>query len=265
MKIRLNKCIINYTERGLPQGIPVVFVHGFPFDHTMWEPQMKALPNHFRAITYDVRGHGGSDVGDGQYTIEFFVDDLIALLDHLVIEKAILCGLSMGGYIALRAYERHPMRFKALVLCDTRSEADTNEGRIKRSATLKTVKTDGVGVFADEFVKAIFDPETFQTHPETVESIKRTIRSTSPIGISGAALALAARTDTTGVLSKIQVPTLILVGEHDKLAPPSASETMQRQITGSELQMIRKAGHMSNLENAPEFNKHLIDFLNRMT
>lgn len=264
MKIRLNKCTINYTERGLPQGTPVVFVHGFPFDHTMWEPQMKALPNHFRAITYDVRGHGGSDVGDGQYTIEFFVDDLIALLDHLVIEKTILCGLSMGGYIALRAYERHPMRFKALVLCDTKSEADTNEGKIKRSATLKTVKTDGVGVFADEFVKAIFDPETFQTHPEIVDSIKRTIRSTSPIGISGAALALATRTDTTGVLSKIQVPTLILVGEHDKLTPPSASEAMQRQIAGSELQMIRHAGHMSNLENAPEFNKHLIDFLNRM-
>ncbi len=225
---------------------------------------MMALPNHFRAITYDVRGHGGSDVGDGQYTIEFFVDDLISLLDHLVIEKAVLCGLSMGGYIALRAYERHPERFKALVLCDTKSEADTNEGKIKRSATLKTVKTEGVGVFAEEFVKTIFDPETCQTHPEIVESIKHTIRSTSPIGICGAVLALATRTDTTGVLSKIQVPTLILVGEHDKLTPPSDSEALQRQIAGSQLQTIRKAGHMSNLENAPEFNKHLIDFLNRL-
>ena len=173
MKITLNNCTINYAERGLPQGNPVVFVHGFPFDHTMWEPQMMALPNHFRAITYDVRGHGGSDVGDGQYTIEFFVDDLISLLDHLVIEKAVLCGLSMGGYIALRGYERHPERFKALVLCDTKSEADTNEGKIKRSATLKTVKTEGVGVFAEEFVKTIFDPETCQTHPEIVESIKQ--------------------------------------------------------------------------------------------
>jgi 3-oxoadipate enol-lactonase len=264
MKIKLNNHTINYTERGLPQGMPVVFVHGFPFDHTMWEPQMKALPNHFRAITYDVRGHGGSDVGDGQYTIEFFVDDLIALLDHLVIEKAVLCGLSMGGYVALRAYERHPDRWKALILCDTKSEADTNEAKIKRSATLKTVKTDGVGVFADDFVKAIFASETFQTHPEVIESIKRTIRSNSPIGISGAALALATRTDTTGVLSKIQVPTLILVGEHDKLTPPSASEAMQKQIAGSELHIIRQAGHMSNLENAVEFDKHLIGFLNRM-
>ena len=265
MKIKLNNCTINYTERGLPQGTPVIFVHGFPFDHTMWEPQMKSLPNHFRAITYDVRGHGGSDVADGQYTIEFFVDDLIALLDHLVIAQAVLCGLSMGGYIALRAYERYPQRFKALVLCDTKSEPDTNEGKVKRSATLKTVKSEGVGVFADEFVKAIFAPETFQTLPEVIESIKSTIRSNSPIGISGAALALAMRTDTSGLLSKIQVPTLILVGEHDKLTPPSASEALQRQITGSELHIIRQAGHMSNLENAPAFNKHLIDFLNRMT
>jgi 3-oxoadipate enol-lactonase len=264
MKIRLNNCTINYTERGLPQGTPVLFVHGFPFDHTMWEPQMKALPNHFRAITYDVRGHGGSDVGDGQYTIEFFVDDLIALLDHLVIDKAIICGLSMGGYIALRAYERHPGRFKALVLCDTKSEADTNEAKIKRSATLKSVKTDGVGVFANEFVTAIFAPETFQSHPEIIESIKRTIRANSPLGISGAALALATRTDTTGILANIQVPTLILVGEYDKLTPPSASEAMQKQIPGSELHIIRRAGHMSNLENAAEFDKYLIDFLNRM-
>jgi 3-oxoadipate enol-lactonase len=264
MKIKLNDHTINYAERGLPQGMPVVFVHGFPFDHTMWEPQMKALPNHFRAITYDVRGHGASDVGDGQYTIEFFVDDLVALLDHLVIDKAVFCGLSMGGYIVLRAYERYPERFKALVLCDTKSEADNNEGKIKRSATLKTLKTEGVGVFADEFVKAIFAPESFQTHPEVIESTKRTIRANSPIGISGAALALATRTDTTGVLSKIQVPTLILVGEHDKLTPPSASEAMQRQITGSEIQIIRHAGHMSNLENASEFDKHLIDFLTRM-
>jgi 3-oxoadipate enol-lactonase len=264
MKIKLNGLTMNYAERGLPQGTPVVFIHGFPFDHSMWDPQMKALPNHFRAITYDVRGHGMSDVGDGQYTIEFFVDDLIALLDHLVIDKAIFCGLSMGGYIALRAYERHPGRFKALVLCDTKSEADTNDGKIKRSATLKTVKTEGVGVFASEFVKIIFAPQTFQAQPDVIDSIKSTIVANSPLGISGAALALATRTDTTGVLSKIAVPTLILVGEDDHLTPPSASQAMQRQIAGSELHIIHQAGHMSNLENAPEFNKHLIDFLNRM-
>lgn len=264
MKIRLNNNTINYTERGLPQGVPVVFIHGFPFNHTMWEPQMKALPNHFRAITYDVRGHGESDVGDGQYTIELFVDDLLALLDHLVIDQVILCGLSMGGYIALRAQERHPERIKALVLCDTKSEADTNEGRIKRSATVKSIKTSGVGPFADEFVKSIFAPQTFQTQPEVIETVKAAIRGNSPIGICGTLLALACRTDTTASISTIKVPTLILVGEHDTLTPPSASEAMQRLIPKSELHILPQAAHMSNLESAPDFNKYLIEFLNRV-
>ena len=263
MKIRLNGTTINYTERGLPQGTPVVFIHGFPLNHTMWEPQMKALPNHFRAITYDIRGHGESDISDGQYTIEFFVDDLLSLLDHLVIDRAIICGLSMGGYIALRAYERSPERFKALVLCDTKSEADTNEGKLKRSAIVRNVKANGNGPFADEFAAAILAPQTFQTHPEIVESIKRMIRANSPIGIAGASLALGCRTDTTGVLSAVKVPTLILVGEHDKLTPPAVSESMHKQIAHSELHVIPYAAHMSNLENAPAFDTYLIEFLSR--
>jgi 3-oxoadipate enol-lactonase len=264
MKIKLNGITTNYTERGLPQGTPVVFIHGFPFDHTMWEPQMMALPNHFRAITYDLRGLGASDVGDGQYTIEFYVDDLIALLDHLVIEKAVVCGLSMGGYIALRAYERHADRFRALVLCDTKSEADSNEAKLKRSSTLRTIKSEGVAVFAEDFVKAIFAPQTFQARPEIISSIKQTMCFNSPLGICGAALALATRTDTSEVLSTITVPTQIIVGEHDKLTPPSVSESMKKQIPGADLHIIHEAAHMSNLENAPDFNKCLIDFLNKV-
>ena len=264
MKIKLDNTTMNYTERGLPQGAPIVFIHGFPFNHMMWEPQMKALPNHFRAITYDLRGHGESDVGDGQYTIEFFVDDLIALLDHLVVDRAVLCGLSMGGYVALRAIERHPDRVRALVLCDTRSEADPNEGKIKRSATVKSIKTNGVAAFADDFVKLIFAPQTFETNPQAVEMIKNSIKANSSLGICGAALALACRTDTTGVLPAIGVPTLILVGEHDKLTPPAASQAMHEKIRGSDLQILPGAAHMSNLENPADFNRFLIEFLNKL-
>jgi 3-oxoadipate enol-lactonase len=264
MKISINQHTMNYLERGLPQGVPIVFIHGFPFNHMMWDPQMKALPNHYRAITYDIRGHGESAVGDGQYSIEFFVDDLLGLLDHLVIDKAILCGLSMGGYIALRAYERFPERIRALVLCDTKSEADTNEGKVKRSGTARSVKMAGVAPFADDFVKLVFAPQSFQTHPDAVEAIKTARRGNSPIGIAGAALALGLRTDTTAVLHQIKVPTLVLVGEHDVLTPPVASEALQRQIPNAELHVIPAAGHMSNLENPAEFNRYLIDFLNRL-
>ena len=264
MKIRVNNVTLNYTERGLPQGSPVVFIHGFPFSHSAWEPQMKALPHHFRAITYDVRGHGESEVGDGQYSIEFFVDDLIALMDHLVISRAVLCGLSMGGYIALRAIERHPERVSALILCDTRSEADTDEGKVKRSATVLAVKTKGVAAFAEDFVKLVFAEETFETNPLLIASIKEMIEANPPLGICGTALALAGRTDTTKALASIKVPTLIIVGEHDRLTPPDAARAMQTRIAGSELQIIPHAAHLSNLENSAEFNKHLVGFLYRL-
>lgn len=264
MKIRINNIQMNYAERGLPQGLPVVFIHGFPFNHSMWEPQMKALPNHIRAITYDVRGHGESDVADGQYTLEFFVDDLIGLLDHLVIPQAVLCGLSMGGYIALRAVERRPDRIKGLVLCDTRSETDPNEGKIKRSATIKAIKYDGVAPFAENFVKAVFAEKTFQANPAAVEMIKSSIMSNSPIGICGTALALACRTDTTNSLAQINVPTLIMVGELDKLTPLEAAHSLHEKIPHSQLRIIPQAAHMSNLENPAEFNKHLIEFLNKL-
>jgi 3-oxoadipate enol-lactonase len=264
MKIRVNTVTLNYTERGLPQGSPIVFIHGFPFNHSMWEPQMKALPNHFRAITYDVRGHGESDVGDGQYSIEFFVDDLIALMNHLVIDRAVLCGLSMGGYIALRAIERRPERICGLILCDTRSEADSDEGKVKRSATIQSVKTKGVAPFAEEFVKLVCAAETFDTNPPLIALVKGMIEANPPLGICGTALALAARTDTTKGLASIKVPTLIIVGEHDKLTPPDAAQAMQNKIAGSELQIIPHAAHLSNLENSVEFNKRLVGFLHRL-
>jgi 3-oxoadipate enol-lactonase len=264
MKITLNGIQINYTERGLPQGLPVVFLHGFPFNHTTWEPQMKALPNNIRAISFDIRGHGESDVAEGQYTIELFVDDLIALLDHLVIEKAVVCGLSMGGYIALRGIERHPERFRALILCDTRSEPDPDEAKIKRSATIRAIRKDGVPTFAGAFLKAVFAERSFQAAPQAVEAVRTAIIANSPVGICGTAIALAARTDTTRSLPAINVPTLILVGELDALTPPAASRTMHEAIAGSELHIIPHAAHMSNLENSPEFNKHLLTFLNRI-
>jgi 3-oxoadipate enol-lactonase len=261
MKIKINGMTMNYVERGTPGGTPIVFVHGFPFSLETWEPQMRALPNHFRAIAYDVRGHGQSDVGDGQYSIEFFVDDLIALLDHLVIKRTIICGLSMGGYIALRAVERHPERFHGLILCDTKSEPDSDESRVKRAATLKLVKTNGVDEFAEGFVKGEFAETTFRDNPGIVEKVRSIIKGSSPIGIGGTLLALACRTDTTPVLSKLAVPTLILCGEHDVLTPPKDAEFMHSRVKDSILHLIPKAAHLSNMENTSVFNEKLLLFL----
>ena len=263
MKTLINDIVINYIKHGSSQGLPLVFIHGFPFNHKMWEPQMRELPNDIHAIAYDVRGHGSSDIGDGQFTIELFVDDLIDLLDHLGIEKAVLCGLSMGGYIALRAIERYPKRIKGLVLCDTKSETDTNEEKIKRTSSIITVKSAGVSAFAEEFVKAVFWPKTFEKNPGAIKFIKELICANSTLGICGTLLALASCTDTTQSLSSINVPTCIIVGEHDLRTPPSCAQRMHKAIAGSELHILSNAGHMSNLENPKDFNENLIAFLKK--
>lgn len=264
MKIKVNDLTMNYVERGTPGGIPILFVHGFPFNLEMWEPQMRALPNHFRAIAYDIRGHGQSDVGDGQYSIEFFVDDLIALLDHLVVSKTIICGLSMGGYIALRAIERHPDRFNGIVLCDTKSEPDSNESKVKRAVSLKSLKTNGIQQFADGFVKSVLAETTLRSNQSVVQKVKAMIEANSPIGIGGTILALACRTDTTATLSKLSIPTLLLCGEHDALTPPGDAEFMHQRIKGSELHIIPDAAHLSNMENPTFFSDKLVSFLKTM-
>jgi 3-oxoadipate enol-lactonase len=263
MKILINDITINYIKHGSSHGLPVVFIHGFPFSYKMWEPQMRELSNDIHAIAYDVRGHGSSDVGDGQFTIELFVDDLIVLLNHLDIEKAVLCGLSMGGYIALRAIERYPNRIKGLVLCDTKSESDTNEEKIKRTNSIKTVKSAGVSAFAENFVKGIFCMKTFEKNPGAIEFIKELICANSTLGICGTFLALASRTDTIQSLSSIDVPTCIIVGEYDLLTPPSSAQGMHKAIAGSELHILSNAGHMSNLENTKDFNENLVAFLKK--
>ena len=243
----------------------MVLIHGFPFSSEMWKGQTQVLQTNkkdLRIITYDLRGHGQSGVGDGQYSIELFVDDLIALLDHLKITKTILCGFSMGGYIALRAIERNPDRFSALVLCDTMSAADSNEAKIRRANSIKLVKKEGVGRFAEGFLKAVFAPQTFETQPDIIDEIRMNVLTNPPLGICGALLAMAGRTDTTNAFSRINVPTLILVGEHDGVTPPSAAKSMQDRIPNSELYLIKDAAHMSNLENPRMFNEHLTKFLN---
>jgi pimeloyl-ACP methyl ester carboxylesterase len=254
---------INYIDHNQSQGLSVVFIHGFPFNLEMWKPQLSAFSNAIRFIAYDVRGHGASSIGDGQYTIELFVDDLIALLGYLNIKKTVLCGLSMGGYIALRAYEKHPDRISGLILCDTKSEPDTNEAKIKRAASIKEIKESGVAVYADNFVKSIFWEKTFDKNPEIVKAIKQMICNNSPIGICGTLLALASRTDTTQALSFINIPTCIMVGEYDKLISLSNAQAMHKAIIGSELHILPEAGHMSNLENDLEFNKRISSFLKK--
>ncbi len=261
MKASLNGHDIGYDEQGPRSGNPVLFVHGFPFNRSMWAPQLAALPTGLRAVAYDVRGHGESAVGAGQYSLEFFVDDILALLDHLEIDRTVVCGLSMGGYIALRAVERHPERFGGLVLCDTKSAADSNEARVGRSGAVLALQSRGVDAFAEQFTAAVLAPQTLKSNPDLVQSVKAMITGNDPVGIAGTLLALAAHTDTTSALAHMDLPALVLVGEHDALTPPADAQALQQSLPRATLNIIPGAAHLSNLENSAEFNRRLLDYL----
>jgi len=169
--------------------------------------------------------------------------------------------LSMGGYIALRALQRNPDRFLGAALCNTRSETDTDEGRVGRAIAATKVKISGAADFADEFVKKVFCDQSRKNNPLAVHLIREIIAHTPPLSIAGTLLALAGRTDTTPSLEMIHVPTLILVGEYDVLTPPACSQSMHKRISGSALHIIPNAGHMSPLENPEIFNEKLLGFL----
>lgn len=265
MRLPVPGAAIDYETAGPRNGVPVLFVHGFPFSRAMWKPQVDLLKEDHYVVTYDVRGHGASEPGDGQYTVELFVDDLVALLDRLHLKSVAAVGLSMGGYILLRAVERHPERFRALVLCDTRSEADGNEGKVKRARQAADVREKGLASFTEGFLKAVFAGTTFEERPDVVEAVRAMVNATAPAAVAGTLIALAGRTDSTPSLFRIPVPTLIMVGREDSITPPSAAQAMKDKIPGAELRVIPRAGHLSNLENPEEFNRHLADFLRTIT
>lgn len=261
IKITVNNISLSYIDEG-PENAPVIiFIHGFPFNKEMWDMQLAALNEKFRVIAYDVRGHGNSWCGTDDFSIELFVKDLLALMDKLEIEKTTLCGLSMGGYIALNAIENHPHRFDSLILCDTSCAADSPEAKEKRMKAIEIILENGVEKFADDSIKNFFAHESFITKKEVIAEVREIMINTTEKSIIKTLLALSRRLETCSTLWKIKVPVLILVGEEDKITPPEAAQFMYEEINGSVISVITNAGHLSNVENPDQFNEQLTRFL----
>ena len=258
-QIDIQGSTISYVAEG--EGLPVIFIHGFPFDKRMWERQIVSLKEQYRCIAYDVRGHGKSSGSSGEFSIAQFADDLVSFMDALGIDKAVVCGLSMGGYIALHAVEKYPSRILALALCDTQCKADTDEAREKRMRTIEFIKHDGLKKYADESVKSLFAPASLETKKQEVDLIRNTILASDPENVCKTLMALANRKNTCHVLSSLKIPVLILVGTEDKVTPLAAAQFMKEQYPAASLETIAAAGHVSNLENPEEFTSQLDIFL----
>lgn len=260
LSVEVNNIHISYNDMGAG-SVPVIFIHGFPFDKSMWDCQLDALKTTHRVIAYDIRGFGRSTDEESALNIYLFADDLIQFMDKLDIDKAIVCGLSMGGYIALNAQKRFPDRFAALILCDTQCLADTPAAKEKRLKSIDEIKEDGVTDFNERFIRNVFHKDSLLHKKEIVENLKKVVYTNSQHIITQGLTALAARSETCSTLNKVNIPTLIICGSDDVLTPPEQSEYIHKHIKGSELYVIENAGHVSNLEQPDEFNKHLIKFL----
>lgn len=241
----------------------IIFIHGFPYDHTMWDAQVKALSDKYFCVTYDIRGLGESYVGDGQYTMEAFVWDLYSIIDKLNLEQPVICGLSMGGYIALRAVEKEQKKFSALILLDTRSESDDNAGKLKRANAINKINVDGLDAYVESFVPLCFSKKTIENNSGMFTSTLSKCKSNNPLGVKGCQIAMLSRTDTTLSLKKIKIPTLVLVGRYDALTPPEVMKKLAKKIKTSKFNIVPKSGHMTPLENPEHVNKKIIKFLDK--
>jgi len=261
IRMTVNNLTVSYSDQGPDDAPVIIFIHGFPFNKSMWDKQVAALKDEYRVIAYDIRGHGNSDPGIGDFFIELFVKDLLHLMDYLSIDKSILCGLSLGGYIALNAVLKHPDRFDGLILNDTQCIADTPGIKEKRRIAINSIKENGVEQYAAESIKNLFAPESFIKKENVIAGVKEMIINTPKQTLYNTLHALAERTETCSQLEEINIPVLIMVGKEDKITPMAAARQMHEQIQDSTLKIIPHAGHVSNLENSTAFNFHLVKFL----
>lgn len=253
---------IGYDDVGT--GIPVLFAHAFPLNRTMWAPNVSALVDRCRCVAMDFRGFGETTIVP-PYSMEQYADDLAHLLDALRIERVVLVGCSMGGYVSFAFWRRHRDRVRALVLADTRPGADSEETIGKRRHLIDLARGEGSTPVANAQIASIVGKSTREKQPDTYDAVHRMMAQAPADGIIGALEAMMLRPDSTALLPTIDVPTLIVVGDEDIPTPPKESRAMHEKIAGSTLEVIAGAGHLSNLERPAAFNHVLTEFLVTLT
>lgn len=257
--IKINGLNIAYDDVG--KGNSVVLVHGYPFNRSLWQPQVESLHSSFRITTIDLPGFGESDASESPLSINEMAKYVSSVMDHLQIEQAIVGGLSMGGYVVLAFYRSFAERVRALVLGDTRAEADSSEARETREQQAIKILAEGMETTASTMLPKLLTADTLENRPQIVDHVRKMILGAKPKGAAAALRAMASRDDQTSLLSKVKVPTLILVGVGDTLTPVKYSEVMHEAISLSRLIKIENAAHVSNLEQAEVWNAELRNFL----
>jgi 3-oxoadipate enol-lactonase len=262
MKITANGISMNYTLDG-PASAPVATLsHSLATDLSMWDPQMKALTARYRVLRYDTRGHGGTEAPAAAYTLDQLADDARALLQALGIPKTHWIGLSMGGMIGQTLALKSPELFLSLSLCDTSSRIPA-EAKPLWQERIKTAQTQGMEPLVEGTIARWFTTPFREQHKDVVDPVRVMIRRTPPQGYAGCCHAISAL-DLTDRLPAIKLPTLIVVGEEDQGTPVAASQAIQAKIAGSQLEILKSAAHLANMEQPEAFTKAVTSFLGRL-
>lgn len=250
------------------QGHPIVFLHGFPLDHTMWESQFDSLASSYRVIAPDLRGFGGTTLPDKEpekavSTMAEMADDLVEDLEFLEVhEPIVLCGLSMGGYVAFEFWRRHRTRLAGLILCDTRAAPDTPDAAKGRHETAAKLLAAGhTESLTEGMIPKLFAPLTIDKQPDIVQKMRERMLTTSAAGAAAALRGMAERIDFRPKLAEIALPTLVIVGEHDAISSPEEMRSFAEQIPDATFEVIPRAGHMAPMENPGPVNAAIRKFV----
>jgi pimeloyl-ACP methyl ester carboxylesterase len=261
MKKNANIRGINLVYDDLGTGDVIVFIHGQPFNRSMWRDQIDEFGRTHRLIIPDLRGYGDSGITDRIVLLDEIAMDVWHLLEELAIQSAVFVGLSMGGQIVFELYRLKPGLFDGMVLADTDARAETSDGYINRINLSQKILTDGMQQFTAQRIHHFMCENTFQTQPATVAHLTDMMTTTSAVGAAAVQRGRAERRDHTPILGDIHCPTLVIVGEEDGFTPVATAEYMHARIPGSILKVIEKAGHLPNMEQPEKFNAALREFL----
>ena len=262
MRIEINGITLAYDHYGSGE-LAVLLLHAFPLNRRQWQRQGEALARigGIHVIAPDLRGFGESSVSPGPATMDEMAADIFGLLDALSLERVVLGGLSMGGYVAFACLRRFPVRVQGLILADTRAGADSPEQRAAREVTARFAEEHGSVALLERDAPRLFSHDTVSNRPEIVEQARHIAALNSGAGVASAARGMALRGDSTDLLTSITCPTLIIVGEQDTLTPVAEARSLFERIPDAELALITGAGHLSNLEQPDAFTDAIAGFL----
>jgi pimeloyl-ACP methyl ester carboxylesterase len=260
----INGATLSWREAGEGDDV-LVLIHGFPFNSEIWRPQLSAVPAGWRVIAPDLRGFGGSGPLPGnRLTMDGLAKDVIGLLTHLGVRRPVVCGHSMGGYVALAMMRLAPALPRGLILSDTRATGDSAEGKQGRLKNAKHVHANGTAALIDAMVPRLLDPVTLERLPHVEREMRDVMAAAPAPAVIAALLGMAERPDSTPQLRSINVPTQLIVGARDEITPPGDARLLARAIPGAQIEIIENAGHMPSLEQSAAFNRVLAAFLERV-